>query len=121
MKKLSDNVAELLQPFKAALGDSFLKIVRDVSSFLGEQKVTVEDGDWKTLSGFRLAAKDKHSMALPANNPVSHLVWFAMRLREVGNAGEMVIQSSLPKTCEAWIEQHKLREKASTPATSATK
>lgn len=110
-QKLSDNVAVILAPFTNELGDSFAKIVRDVASFLGEQKVSVDDGEWKTLSGFRLAAKDKHSMALPANNPISHLIWFALRLQEISNAGGMEIQSTLPKTCKGWIEQHKLREK----------
>lgn len=119
-KKLSENVAELLKPFHAAIGEeNFPKIVRDVASFLGEQKVTVDDGAWKTLSGFRLAAKDKHSMSLPANNPVSHLVWFAMRIKEIETASGMELTATLPKTCQAWIEQHKLRAAVSTPTVNA--
>jgi hypothetical protein len=107
-KKLSEQVASLLHPFLGALGDKFDKTVADCASMLGRQQVTTLEGEWKTASGMKLSAKDSHKMQLPLNNPTSHLIWFAIRLREVSVAGDFVITATLPKACEAWIANMEL-------------
>lgn len=111
-RKLSEQVGSLLTPFKSAIGESFDKVVLDLSSWLGRQAITVDEGQWKTGAGLKLTAKDNHKMQLPPNDPRSVLVWFALRCNEVSAAGEFTIEATLPKQCVAWIE----KENASVPA-----
>ena len=104
-RKLSEQVESLLSPFKTSIGDAFDKVVLDMSSWLGRQAITVDEGQWKTGAGLKLTAKDSHKMQLPPNDPRSTLMWFAMRCNEVSAAGEFTINATLPKACVAWIEK----------------
>lgn len=113
-KKLSEQVASVLQPFAKAIGENkFGLICRDVASMLGQQTITTVDGNWKTASGLRLSAKDTHKVQLPMNNPASHLFWFGIRLSEIATAGEFVIEATIPKQCEAWIENKEVKPEQS--------
>ncbi len=111
-KKLSEQVENVLTPFRASIGElAYPSVVQDVSSMLGRQQITTVEGEWKAGAGLKLAARDQHKMQLPANNPAAHLLWFAIRLNEVSTAGEFKINASVPKACEAWITK-KLEEVA---------
>ena len=102
-------MSEVLSPFADELGDQFDKIVRDVKSLLGrvEKDIETKPGQWKATAGFKLRAKDGHTVQLPLNNPASILLCFGMRLVELADNGGFDVNATIPKECMAWIEQHK--------------
>ena len=107
MRKLSEQVGTLLTPFQNALGNDFAKTVRDMSSFLGSQSITTEEGAVKAGSKLSVSFRDSHKMSLPPNNPLSHLYWFSLRINEVAQAGKMEMQCSLPEIYKNWLEQNR--------------
>lgn len=109
-KSLSAEVEVILAPFAKSLGDVFPKVVNDLSSWLGRQdkNITADIGQWKTQSGFRLVAKDKHTASLPANDARTILYWFAIRLNEIQTAGKFKLDATVPENCEAWIARVKV-------------
>ena len=106
-KKLSEQVEDILVVFKGAVANdaAFTRMVYDTSSMLGRQAITTVDGAWKTGANFKLSAKDTHKVQLPSNHPCTILFYFGLRLREVTTAGEFVVNASIPKAAQAYVDQ----------------
>lgn len=107
MRKLSEQVESTIACFKGAIGndDVFTKIVNDTAAMLGRHEVKSVEGEWTTGASFKIKAKDLHTQQLPPNSPNTILLWFGMRLREVGLAGEFVTNASIPKAAQAYVDQ----------------
>lgn len=109
--KLNTLDAELaLAPFKDVLGNHFPKIVADVKSMLGritDKEVIAKPGSWKAGAKFKLTSKEGYTVQLPPNNPATILLCFGMRLNELAEVGVMDISATIPKNCEAWVDQHR--------------
>lgn len=106
-KKLSEQVENILVVFKGAVSNdaAFTKMVNDTASMLGRQQVTTVDGEWKTGANFKLSAKDTHKVQLPPNSPCTILFYFGLRLKEITTAGEFVVNASIPKAAQAYVDQ----------------
>lgn len=116
------NVSEAIAPFAKILGNDFDKIVRDIKSMLGDIKdkdVEVKLGEWKATAGFKLKAKDGHTVQLAPNNPATILLCFGMRLNELANNGSFDVEADIPKACIAWVEQHRKSKAILEPATAS--
>jgi len=117
MSKLNNlDVALELSVFEDAIGeDSFPKVVGDVKSLLGripDSEIIAKQGGWKAGSKGKLTSKEGYTCQLPLNNPASSLLLFGMKIRAIAEAGEMQIQSEVPKICRDWVHQHSLTAKA---------
>lgn len=99
-----------LEPFRKAIGNCYDKIVADTKSMLGrvkEQEVTVKASAWKASAGFKLVSREGYTVQLASNNPCAILLCFAMRFNELArSAGCEIVATSIPKACEAWIEEN---------------
>ena len=106
-KNLSDSVTALFSMFNAAIGNdaAFEKICNDTAAMLGRCQVTTNDGEWKAANKFQITAKDSHKVQLPPNSPNAILFHFALRMAEIARAGEFVINCSIPKQANAYVEQ----------------
>lgn len=111
MSKLNNlNARTALAPFEVELGDSFDKIVNDVSSMLGrisDKEIIAKHGDWKAGAKFKLVSKEGYSVQLPPNNPATILLCFGMRICELATNGEFEVAATIPKVCRDWVAQHR--------------
>lgn len=116
MSKLNNlNVALELSIFQDSLGESFDKVVNDVKSMLGRikaEEITAKQGEWKAGAKGRITSKEGYTVQLPLNNPASSLLLFGMKLRAIGESGEMSVSAEIPKVCRDWVHQHSLVVKA---------
>ena len=106
-KNLSDNLAELFSMYRMAISndDAFNQIVMDAASFLGNCRIDTKDGEWKAARGFKVTTKDSRTVNLPPNSSYSILYHFALRIKEICQAGEMVANISIPKPAIAQVEK----------------
>lgn len=106
MAKLSETVQTVLAPFESIIGvEKFPTVKHQVSSLLGEVKLTTEDGRWKVSTKGIVTQGSKTKGALPMNNPAAILFRFALAIEEFTQAGEFELQAtSLPKLCRDWIK-----------------
>lgn len=106
-KNLSDSLETLFSMYRATIGndDVFDKVVADTCSFLGQCRMDSKQGEWKPSRGFKVVSKDSNTVQLPPNAPAAILYFFALRVQEVCQAGEMIANVSLPKPCIAWVDE----------------
>lgn len=110
MSKLNNlNVSSALMPFKKSLGESFTKVEGDIKSMLGrlDKDIIAKAGEWKAGASFKLTSKEGYTLQLPLNNPAAQLLCFGMRANELADKGGMDVECTIPKNCEAWVEQHR--------------
>ena len=114
--KLQDNVSKAIAPFATVLGDNHDKIVNDIRAALGRwnKDAKLTEGEWKASASFKLTRKDGIAIQMPANNPAAILLAFGMRICELEKAGGFEIEATIPKNCEAWIQQHSIARKNGT-------
>lgn len=109
--KLSEQVRSLFSVYTGAINDevTFTHLVNNCADMLGQQKVTTEDGQWKCGAGFKLKAKDSHTLQLPPNNPSTPLFYFALRLNEITSAGKFIVNASIPEMCLDYVKQSHIK------------
>jgi hypothetical protein len=117
MERLGNlNPATALLPFKTALGTSFDKIVNDTKAQLGRwaKDMKTEGGEWSVTDKGKLKSKDGHELQMPLNNPAAILLRYGMQLSKLAKSGDMDVDASIPKVCDAWVKEH-ARKAVETP------
>lgn len=119
LSNLNPEVA--LAPFRKAIGNAFPKIVADCKSMLGrvEKDIVTKAGDWKASATFKLSSKEGRTVQLPLNNPAAQLLCFGMRFNELCKSAGNDVEATIPKNCQAWIEEHARNMKQEQPANPA--
>lgn len=110
MSKLNNlDVALELSVFSVALGDTFPKIVNDIKANIGripDKDIIAKQGGWKAASKGQLKSAEGYTVQLPLNSPWTSMLMFGMKIRKIGEDGEMEIQAEIPKVCKDWVHQH---------------
>jgi len=107
MAKLQENVETLFAPFKGAIANdaAFDIVCNQTAAMLGQLKIETTEGDWKVSPKGILSQGTKNKAALPMNNPAAIMFAAGLELATVAKQRKLVINSSIPELCQAWVAQ----------------
>lgn len=109
----NEKIEVLFQPFKASLGELYIKVCNDAKALYGrvDKEIKAEGGDWKVKGKVEkgtVANKAVYTLLLPLNNPLTSLTLASLDIRELYKKHVMEVESinlPLPKACLGWHKE----------------